>query len=91
MDKEKKLAGGFALPKAPTRTEVQEKVATRFVQAERKKKGREGSRLRREAGGERIAVYLPPRVAEDLRVRCARERRSFSDAVTEAITMWLKA
>ncbi len=88
-DKEKKLAQGFDLPKPPERTEVNDELATKFVRAERRILASE-SRLRREGGGERLAIYLPPDVAEDLRVRCARERRSISDAVTEAVTVWLK-
>jgi hypothetical protein len=87
-DKGKKLAHGFDLPKAPARTAVRDKAASRFVKAERKPS--RASRLRRETGGERLAIYLPPDVAEELRVRCARERRSISDAVTEAVTGWLK-
>lgn len=47
------------------------------------------SRLRREHGGERITAYLPPDLAEELRVCCARERRSVSDAVTDALRAWL--
>lgn len=53
--------------------------------------GASSSRLRRAELGERMAVYLPPIAAEQLRVRCARERRSLSDAVSEAVSMWLKA
>jgi hypothetical protein len=87
-DKGKKLAGGFTLPKAPARTPVKDQAATRFVKAERKPS--RASRLRREISGERLAIYLPPDVAEELRVRCARERRSISDAVTEAVSTWLK-
>jgi hypothetical protein len=87
-DKGKKLASGFALPKAPPRTPVKDQAAAKFVRSERKP-GR-ASRLRREIAGERLAIYLPPNVAEELRVRCARERRSISDAVTEAVSAWLK-
>lgn len=87
-DKGKKLAKGFALPKAPARTPVKDQEATRFVKAERKPS--RASRLRREISGERVAIYLPSDVAEELRVRCARERRSISDAVTEAVSGWLK-
>lgn len=47
------------------------------------------SRLRRDESGERVSVYLPPDMATELRVRCARERRSVSDGVTEAIGAWL--
>ncbi len=85
-DKGKKLAQGFALPQAPSRTPVKDQAAAKFVKAERRPKA---SRLRREIGGERLAIYLPPDVAEELRVRCARERRSISDAVTEAVKAWL--
>lgn len=49
------------------------------------------SRLRRLERGERVSVYIPPEMAEALRVRCARERRSVSDAVTEALTAWLES
>jgi hypothetical protein len=87
-DKGKKLAGGFTLPKAPPRTSVKDQAAAKFVKAERKPS--RASRLRRDIGGERLAIYLPPDVAEELRVRCARERRSISDAVTDAVTQWLK-
>ena len=50
--------------------------------------GSAGSRRRRAARGERMAVYLPPTLVEELRVRCARERRSMSDAVSEAVGLW---
>jgi len=46
------------------------------------------SRRRRPIRGERMAVYLPPELVEELRVRCARERRSMSDAVSEAVGLW---
>jgi hypothetical protein len=49
------------------------------------------SRLRREESGERVVAYVPTDLATDLRVTCARSRRSMSDAVTEALTMWLSA
>lgn len=49
------------------------------------------SRLRRDEAGERVVAYVPPDLATDLRVACARSRRSMSDAVTEALTMWLSA
>jgi hypothetical protein len=88
VDKGKKLASGFALPKPPSRTPVRDQAAEKFVRAERRTP--RASRLRREVAGERLAIYLPPDVAEELRVRCARERRSISDAVTEAVAKWLK-
>lgn len=49
------------------------------------------SRLRRDESGERVVAYVPTDLATDLRVTCARSRRSMSDAVTEALTMWLSA
>lgn len=48
------------------------------------------SKLRRATRGERVAAYLPPELAEALRIRCARDRRSVSDAVTVAVERWLK-
>lgn len=47
------------------------------------------SKMRRDEGGERITAYVPPDVAEEARVRCARERRSMSDVVTQALRAWL--
>jgi hypothetical protein len=88
-DKGKKLAEGFSLPKPPPRTPVEGPSAVKFTRSERKPS--RASRLRREVGGERVAIYLPPELAEELRVRCARERRSISDAVTEAVTGWIKS
>lgn len=49
------------------------------------------SRLRRDESGERVVAYVPTDLATDLRVTCARSRRSMSDAVTEALTMWLSS
>jgi hypothetical protein len=45
---------------------------------------------RREEGGERLAVYLPPDIAEALRIAAVRARRSLSDAVTAAVVLWLQ-
>jgi metal-responsive CopG/Arc/MetJ family transcriptional regulator len=41
--------------------------------------------------GERITIYMPKAVATALRVRCARQRRSRSDAITVAVQEWLRA
>lgn len=88
------LAGGFALPSPPKRTHVApEKVAT-FTEAEEPSRVRpvaRSSRLRRSELGERMVIYLPPELATELRVRCARERRSLSDATTAAVEAWLRA
>ena len=81
------LASGFALPTAPKRTPVAEPVAARFASDTPRPKP---SRLRRSELGERVVVYLPPELATELRVRCARERRSLSDAVTAAVESWAR-
>jgi hypothetical protein len=47
------------------------------------------SKLRRSELGERVAVYLPPKLAEELRVKCAKQRQSLSDAVTYAVAAWV--
>ena len=47
------------------------------------------SKLRRDERGERVTAYLPPDVAAELRVACARDRRSVSDAITVAVGAWL--
>jgi hypothetical protein len=48
------------------------------------------SLLRREESGERVAAYLPPELASRLRVACAIQRRSVSNAITEAVEAWLQ-
>lgn len=86
------LAGGFALPTAPKRTPVAaERIAT-FTEAEEPTRTRppaSASRMRRAELGERMVIYLPTEAATALRVRCAQERRSLSDAVTAAVEAWL--
>jgi len=47
------------------------------------------STLRREAAGVRLNVYVPGELERRLRIRCAEERRSMSDAVTQALDKWL--
>lgn len=85
------LAAGFALPSPPKRTPVAEAKAANFTMAEdRKAPPPSSSRLRRAELGERMVVYLPPELATELRVRCARERRSLSDAVTAAVEAWAR-
>ena len=48
------------------------------------------SKLRRDQRGERVAGYLPPELERELRMFCARERRSVSDALTEAVSLLLQ-
>lgn len=52
--------------------------------------GPKSSKLRRATRGERVAIYLPHEMAGDLRVRCAQQRRSISDAITVAVGKWLE-
>jgi hypothetical protein len=91
--KGEELAKGFALPKAPKRSEVPEADARKFEATKPKPAAATlgASKLRRPERGERVSIYVPPELAEALRVRCAKERRSVSDAVTEAVTVWLKS
>lgn len=91
--KRNNLANGFALPSPPKRTPVAETTAKRFTLAEEPKAKTPAapSKLRRAELGERVAIYLPPELAAELRVRCARERRSLSDGVTTAVEAWLRS
>lgn len=82
MDKNA-VAAGFALPKAPSRTPVAVDAADRFVGEKPSKQTK-----RKETAGEHLTVYVPAELAEVLRVACAKERRSLSAAVTEALGMW---
>jgi hypothetical protein len=45
--------------------------------------------LRGDGTGARVVAYVPPELAQALRVRCVEDRRSLSDAVTEAIRLLL--
>lgn len=85
------LASGFALtlPKEPRRTMVADTAAKRFAASDDAKPARP-SRMRRPTLGERMAIYLPPELAEELRIRCAKERRSLSDAITHAVEEWVR-
>lgn len=51
------------------------------------------SKLRRGTGidTERVSIHLPKYLAEGLRVLCARERRSLSNAVTLAVRRLLRS
>lgn len=87
------LASGFALPSPPKRTPVPAAKVATFTEAEepsRVQLAPSTSRLRRAELGERTVVYLPADLATELRVRCARERRSLSDAVTAAVEAWAR-
>jgi len=47
------------------------------------------SRKRRAGETARVVVYLPPEHEQELRLAAVRERRSLSDAVSEAVREWL--
>ncbi len=83
--KGKGLAAGFKLPTKPPAPVKATVAAEAFLAAGE----RRPSSLRRTSRGERIAIYLPPETAEALRVRCAKDRRSISDATTVAVQAWL--
>ncbi len=121
LKKIEQLGDGFALPKPPARTTVNEAAAARLEAslegvepgtadlesgraqtkqasgAPKRRKKRSSvdsdeepkSRLRRDGGGERVNVYMPPTLVSRLRVQCALDRRSLSDAVTAAVEAWL--
>lgn len=80
----KSLAGALTAPR--TRKPIAEKAARSFEEGG----NGEPSRLRREkAAGERLTVHVPSDLARELRVMCAGERRSISDATTEALRDWM--
>jgi hypothetical protein len=86
----RELAAGFDLPTPPKRTPVADAKASTFIRAPERRAPPSPSKLRRTELGERLVVYLPPELATELRVRCARERRSLSDAVTAAVEAWAR-
>jgi hypothetical protein len=96
MKRDSSLAEGFVLPSIPKRTLVAAPVAERFTavsndaEAPATTPTPKGSKLRSAGQGERVVVYLPTDLATDLRVRCARERRSLSDAMTAAVEAWAR-
>jgi hypothetical protein len=84
----KKLAP-FAAPKAPPKpspSPAQEAKRRAFVQDEAHE-----SRLRRPQAGERLGIYLPTALAQELRHAAVEDRRSVSDAITAAVEAWLEA
>lgn len=89
--KKEDVAKGFAArPKTPKRSVVPETEARKFERTlSPAAEPPSGSKLRRQERGERLSAYVPPELAESLRVRCAREHRSVSDAVTEALSAWI--
>lgn len=94
---QRKLAPTFKLPVpvSDTQRAALDKLEARAEQRGQGVAGRSGpvghsatrasSKLRRETRGERVAGYLPAELEHELRVFCARERRSVSDVLTEAV------
>ena len=85
-------AFNLRLPDPPPHTPVPEDHVQRFEQREPvvPRATPAASRLRRNKLGERVAVYMPPELVAQLRHRSVAERRSVSDAVTEAVSEWMK-
>lgn len=73
---------GFDLPTPKARTKPAPRKVEAFVG-----KGQ----LRRDEPGERVTLYLPPQLITFVRMRCVQDRRSMSDAGTEAFQLWLDA
>jgi len=82
MSKKQTVAAGFTLPRPPKRTPVNQDTAERFVE-------KRSTRTKRKEAGERLTIYIPTDLAEEVRVRCAKGRRSLSDAGTEAFSLWM--
>ena len=51
--------------------------------------GKPASKLRRDEPGERLVLNVPPELARRLRIACAEDRQSLSNAAAEAIEAWL--
>lgn len=86
----KPAAADFAVPSSSRKT-VPEDAARKF-ERRRAHSGAKAEQpsLRRETSGERLSVYLPPELAQELRIKSVKQRRSVSDAVTEAVRQWVK-
>ncbi len=85
------------LPEIKDRVEASDEAASRFELAGEGdeemttiRKAR-STPLRKNTRGERLVVYIPHDVAGELRMLCARERRSLSDAITASVRELLAA
>lgn len=87
MVKKANLAKGFTLPTPAPRTPVPEAAARKFEKAAPTTPA--DSKLRAPETGVRLVFYLPPDVAQALRDKCHEDRRSKSNAATEALRAWL--
>lgn len=98
MSKAQQLASGFSkvrsLPNS-RKKEVPEAQADRFVEAgevneaEADRSQKKDTPLRRKTKGKRLNMYLPDDLVLKLRQRCVLEERSLSDAVEEAVRVWM--
>lgn len=92
---------GFDLPKPHKRTEPDPGAVDRFVAAAAASSvvsvsstgssvaPKSTGRLRRAEAGERVTLYLPSDLVTEVRKLCAEQRRSLSDAGTDAFRSWL--
>lgn len=83
MTKKAIESSAYALPVSKASKVVGEVAAKRFEE------GPAATRRRTEKG-ERVTLYLPPELAKQVRLLCVEERRSMSDAATEALTAWTR-
>lgn len=87
--KKEALEASFELPKAPARVRVDDKAARELELRARPAAVGASSKLRRVESGVRLTAYIPAEMHRKLRVLCAEENRSMSDAATEAFGEWL--
>ena len=90
MATKRDVADAFDAPPRQ-RTTVPEKQAKAFVEAGTPAKRTKGTKLKRWGlEGDRITVYVPIPLGQRLREEAVRDRRSISDAMTEALEQWLE-
>ncbi len=76
------LSDGFKLPAKKLHSVPSPE---KFIEA-----GNKGSSPKRNAtAGKRCVVYLPPELLKALMHKCTDDERSVSNAVTEAIQLWI--
>lgn len=87
--KRENLDDAFALPPRKPRTPVADDRAQQFVSPTTVRTSKK-SQYRRDGPGERINAYLPPDLLLEIRTIALHQRRSLSDAVTEAMREWVQ-
>lgn len=85
----KDLSDGFALP--GKKKTAPAPMVERFIEAgePQRSKVTVANAKRNATRGERGVYYLPPKLLKALRHKCAEERRSLSDVMTEALSQLL--